>query len=149
MLQRLQRYDLRVSYKQGTQMYLADHLSKAPLPSIEEIENQFEVFALEVESVNPLASIKVSPERLDQIQKATGQDSILETLKSTVLQGWPETKDQVLLNIRQYWNYREEITLYNGILLKNQRVIIPKALRPEILSRIHSSHQGMTSCIIF
>ena len=128
-------------------MYLADHLSRAPLTSIEDFKNQFEVFALEVESVNPLASIKVSPVRLDQIQKATDQDSMLETLKFTVLQGWPETKDQVPLNIREYWNYRDEITLYNGIILKNQRVIIPKALRPEILSRIHSSHQGMTSFI--
>ena len=147
MLLRLQRHNLKVAYKQGTQMYLADHLSRAPLPVIEEFQNKFEVFAIEVESINPLDSIKVSPERLDQIQKATGQDAILETLKTTVLQGWPETKDQVPLNIREYWNYREEVTLYNGILLKNQRVIIPKAMRSEILSRIHSSHQGITSSI--
>ena len=51
------------------------------------------------------------------------------------------------MNIREYWNYCEQITLCNGILLKNQRMIIPKVLRPEILSRIHSSHQGMTSGI--
>ncbi|XP_028519732.1 uncharacterized protein K02A2.6 [Exaiptasia diaphana] len=147
MLLRLQRYNLRVVYKPGSQMYLADHLSRAPLPVIEEFQSEFEVFAVEVESINPLESIKVSPDRLNQIQKATGQDLILETLKSTVLQGWPETKDEVPQNIREYWNFREEITLYNGILLKNQRVIIPKAMRPEILSRIHSSHQGITSCI--
>lgn len=147
MLLRLQRYNLRVIYKQGNKMYLADHLSRASLPVVEEFKNQFEVFAVEVESINPLEHIKVSPERLDQIQRSTGQDSVLETLKSTVLQGWPESKEQAPLNIREYWHFREEITLHNGILLKNQRVIIPKALRPEILSRIHASHQGITACI--
>jgi len=147
MLLRLQRYNLRVTYKPGSQMYLADHLSRASLPLVDEFKNQFEIFAVELEGVNPFQFIKVSSERLAQIQKSTGQDPVLETLKSTTLTGWPETKDQLPLNIREYWNYREEITLHNGILLKNQRVIIPKVMRPEVLTRIHSSHQGISSCI--
>ena len=34
-----------------------------------------------------------------------------------------------------------------GFWFKNQSVIVPKAMRPEILSRIHSSHQGVASCL--
>ncbi|KAK3756012.1 hypothetical protein QZH41_003623 [Actinostola sp. cb2023] len=136
MLLRLQRYNLRVTYKPGSQMYLADHLSRASLPLVDEFKNQFEIFAVELEGVNPFQFIKVSSERLAQIQKSTGQDPVLETLKSTTLTGWPETKDQLPLNIREYWNYREEITLHNGILLKNQRVIIPKVMRPEIATDV-------------
>ena len=49
--------------------------------------------------------------------------------------------------MRDFWNYREEISLHSGILFKNQRVIVPKTMRPEILSRIHSSHQGVASCL--
>ena len=45
-----------------------------------------------------------------------------------------------------YWNYREEISLHNGILFKSQKAIVPKAMRPEMLLRIHSSHQGIASC---
>ena len=51
------------------------------------------------------------------------------------------------MQIRDYWNYREEISLDNGLLFKSQRVIVPKAMRSEILSRIHSSHQGIVSCL--
>lgn len=51
------------------------------------------------------------------------------------------------MQVRDYWNYREEISLHNGILFKSQRVIVPKAMRSEILSRIHSSHQGIMSCL--
>ena len=51
------------------------------------------------------------------------------------------------MQVRDYWNYREEISLHNGLLFKSQRVIVPKAMRSEILSRIHSSHQGIVSCL--
>ena len=34
-----------------------------------------------------------------------------------------------------------------GFWFKNQIVIVPKAMKPEILSRIHSSHQGVASCL--
>ena len=106
-------------------MYIADHLSRAYLPSLGEEDEEFQVFALEVESLNPLDSLTVSSERLAQLQKATEQDTVLQTLKTTVLVGWPELKSQVPIPIREYWNYRDEISLHNGILFKRQRTIIP------------------------
>ncbi len=32
-------------------------------------------------------------------------------------------------------------------MFKNQRVVIPKALRPEKVLRAHSSHQGAAACL--
>ena len=60
------------------------------------------MFALEVESSNPLNSLTVSSERLAQLQKAAEQDTVLESLKSTVLVGWPEQKSQVPFPTRDY-----------------------------------------------
>ena len=93
-------------------MYITVHLSRAYLPSLGEEDEEFQVFALEVESLNPLDSLKVSSERLAQLQKATEQDTVLQTLKTTVLVGWPELKSQVSIPIRDYWNYRDEISLH-------------------------------------
>ena len=128
MLLRLQRFNLDVNYKPGTQMFIADHLSRASLKATDNTQDSFQVFGLELESLNPFDSIKVTPERLTQLQKATAQDLALETLKTTVVTGWPEKKEQVPIQVRDFWNYREEISLHNGILFKNQRVIVPKAL---------------------
>jgi len=89
----------------------------------------------------------VSSERLAQLQKATEQDTVLQTLKTTVLVGWPELKSQVPIPIREYWDYRDEISLHNGILFKRQRIIIPQAIRPEIIARSHASHLGIESCL--
>ena len=97
--------------------------------------------------MNPFDTIKISSERLPQLQKATEQEPVMQTLKTTILIGWPERREEVPVQIREFWNYREELTLHNGILFKNQRVIIPKALRPELTARAHSSHQGIEACI--
>ena len=147
MLLRLQRFNLDVNYKPGTQMFIADHLSRASLKATDNTQDNFQVFVLELESLNPFDSIKVAPERLTQLQKATAQDLALETLKTTVVAGWPEKKEQVPIQVRDFWNYREEISLHNGILFKNQRVIVPKAMRPEILFEDPLSHQGVASCL--
>ena len=89
----------------------------------------------------PFDTIKISSERLPQLQKTTEQDPVMQTLNTTILIGWPDRREEVPLQIREYWNYREELILTNGILFKNQQVIIPKALRPELTTRAHSSHQ--------
>ena len=147
MLLRLQRYNLEVGYKPGPQIFIADHLSRASIRETGPQDEEFQVFAVEVEGMGPLNSVKISSERLAQLQKATEQDPIMQTLKTTILVGWPEHREQTPVHIREYWNYREELTLHNGVLFKNQKVIIPKAMRPEMISRIHSSHLGIESCL--
>ena len=128
-------------------MYIAHHLSRAYLASQGKEDKEFQVFAMEVETLNPLESLTVSSERLAQLQKVTEQDTVLQTLKTTVLVGWPEQKSQVPIPIRDYWNYRNEISLHNGILFKRQCNIIPQTIRPEIIARSHSSHLGIESCL--
>ena len=147
MMLRLQRYNLDVMYKPGPQMYIADHLSRASVPDIGTPETEFQVFALELEGICPLTTVKISSERLAQLQKATEQDPVMQTLKTTILIGWPAQRDEVPVHVREFWNFRDELTLHNGVLFKNQRLIIPKALRSEVTARIHSSHLGIESCL--
>lgn len=54
MLLRLQRYNLSVSYKPGSQMFLADHLSRAAQHEVTMPEESFQVFSFELESLNPM-----------------------------------------------------------------------------------------------
>ena len=39
------------------------------------------------------------------------------------------------------------MSLRNEVLFKGQRIIIPKAIRPEIMTRGHTSHLGIESCL--
>lgn len=157
MLLRLQKYKLNVTYQKGTEMYITDTLSRAaltqedqyratPAEQIFQIERQtpFEQF---LENINHAEFLRVTDDRLKQIQQHTVQDTALQVLKTTILTGWPETKEEIPLLIREYWAYRDELTVQNGDLYKGPRVIIPKSMRPEMLVRIHSSHLGAQSCL--
>ena len=68
-------------------MFLADHLSRAGQHEVAMPEESFQVFSLELKSLNPIQALKVTPERLEQLQRCTGQDEALQTLKTTVLTG--------------------------------------------------------------
>ena len=76
----------------------------------------------------------------------TKRDPELQQLHKVVMNGWPQTKEQTPIEIRPYWNYRDEISCYEGLMFKGDRIIIPQSLRPEILQRIHAAHLGIEKC---
>ena len=80
-------------------MLLADHLSRAAQQETARPEDPFQVFAVEVESMNSMQALKVSSERLEELQRCTGQDESLQTLKMTILTGWPTLKEHVPITI--------------------------------------------------
>ena len=75
-------------YKKVSQLYLADYLSRVPVIELRKEAdelNNFQVFAMEVESLNPFEANKLSPERLAQRQTCTAQDPVLMTLMTAVI----------------------------------------------------------------
>ena len=110
-------------------------------------EDSFEVFSVDLEKINPIQALKISPEQLEQLQGCTGQDESLKTLNTTILSGWPAERDQAPVKIREYWNYRDELSVHKGVLLICSRVIILRVLRPEVMSKIHSSHLDIEACL--
>ncbi|XP_032237818.1 uncharacterized protein K02A2.6-like [Nematostella vectensis] len=152
MLLRLQKFNLDVRYKKGVEMYLADTQSRAPLPEVGPAKNSLrpeheDVCRLDIEQVNPTEFLRVSDDGLKRIQKETECDEKLQRLKETVLQGWPETKQEADPRVAKYWTYRDEISVYNGVLYKGERVIVPSSLRKTLMSRVHASHQGEQACL--
>ena len=68
------------------------------------VERLKEKFLISAQPCNiPFDAIKLSPERLVQLQTCTAQDPVLMTLKTTVITGWPELEEQVPVPIRKYW----------------------------------------------
>ena len=60
--------------------------------------------------------------------------------------GWPQFRNQCPENIESFWKFRDEIVVFNGVLLKGNRVIIPKNMQAKILVNIHTGHQGIEKC---
>ena len=134
MLMKLQRYDLKVEYMKGTELYVADTLSRAHLP---ETSDDFDE-ELEVSIV-----LAVSDTKMSQIGRETDKDETLKILKSVILEGWPENRSQLHTKVQDFWNYRDELSVYDDIIYKGERIVIPSSMRSEMLDRIHESHLGI------
>ena len=61
--------------------------------------------------------------------------------------GWPDRKEEVPTEIRNYFHCKEELTIQDGIFFKGNRVIVPAALRPLMVKEVHSSHIGIEGCL--
>jgi len=48
--------------------------------------------------------------------------------------------------LRAYWNFRDELSEAQGIILKGDKIVIPVSLRKEMLEKIHTSHLGVVEC---
>ena len=146
MMLRLQKYDLKVTYKKGSEMYLADTLSRAFVPSstVEDTRGDAEK---DTESINMVQYLPVSETTQNIIRTATESDPVMKELKTTIREGWPENKDLLPARIRDYFPFREELTLQNGLVFKGERLVVPESAREEMKARIHASHIGIQGCL--
>ena len=49
------------------------------------------------------------------------------------------------MSTEEFWQYRHDLSMSNGVILYEGRAVIPKILRPEALSALHAAHQGVTA----
>ena len=141
MMLRLQKYDVEVEYLKGKEMYLADTLSRAYLP------DTTDRYSDEFASVHMAKYLPVSEMRLEKIKRETAKDEVLQILKQTVLQGWPDEKREVHTLVCPYFHARDEMTVQDCLLFRGERIIIPSSMKSEIKERLHSGHMGVDSIL--
>ena len=66
-----------------------------------------------------------------------------------VLKGWLSEKEQVDALAREYWNFREELSVEDGMLFKSDRIVVPRPLRAEVLDEIHGAYMGESKSLSF
>jgi hypothetical protein len=103
------------------------------------------MFRQEVENIQMDDEVYVSDDRLHQIRLETLKDNTLQTLMKLISQGWPDDKLSVPLAVREYWSYRDELTMQNGLAFRGTRIIIPTSMRQEMIRRAHAAHLGIQS----
>lgn len=106
MMMKMMRYDYKVIYKPGKEMYISDALSRSYLPeTTEPLEEEYDV-----NEVLLNVHLPMSTDKYKQFQRATAEDQVMVKLQDAVLDGWPATKAELPTDIRQYWNHRDEIS---------------------------------------
>lgn len=141
---RLQAYNIDVNYKPGKYLFIADTLSRSPLP--EKLTKMDDDVELHCDMIMTQIVESNSNHNLEEIRDAQGSDVVMAKIKEYILQGWPRVKELVLEGTMPYYKIKDDLNIINGILLKNNQIIIPKELRRKILGKIHEGHFGINRC---
>ena len=69
----------------------------------------------------------------------TGGQKLIHMIQS----GFPISKQSCPHEVKEYFRYREDLSVCDGLILVKSRVLITQSLRREILECLHSAHQGV------
>ena len=94
-------------------MHIADTLSRASQLESTSKADEFEVHLL----------VQISKEKADEFKRETDSDPVLSKLKKVILTGWPENWSEVEPELQDYWNFRDELCICDGLLMKGDRLI--------------------------
>ena len=142
---RLMRYSYQRVHAPGKDLTTADTLSRAPFH-----RNLTKDEKLLSEDLNLYVSHRVeclptTERRLQEIRLHQREDEVCSKFELSCSEGCPE-KHHLNCSLQPYWQYRAETTAQEGILMKDERVIIPSALRLDVLDKTHTGHQGIQKC---
>jgi hypothetical protein len=78
---------------------------------------------------------------LQALREATDNDRDLQRVMSYTLEGWPQ---HVHAALNEYKNVQAELSVSDGLLIYQNRVVVPASQRKQVLEKLHESHQGIT-----
>ncbi|XP_014261398.1 uncharacterized protein K02A2.6-like [Cimex lectularius] len=138
---RMMRYDYNITYTPGKNLFVADALSRKPIPSEDDNELEEEVDAY-IHSV-VLAGIPTTDENITRVANSQSLDPTCKLLIQYIKEEWPPISE-LAPEIKPFFTVRNEMSVVDGILLRGSRMIIPNELRHIMLEKLHAGHQGIT-----
>ena len=138
MLLRIQQYDVSIKYVTGSDVKLADALSRVNQCNTGPIR----CLDLSVDEVH--MHLNASPTRIVEIRMETSKDSILHALSEIISLDLPENRAHCPAQLVPFWNFRYDLSVQDGRMLKGQCSILPNTLHAT--EQIHYAHQGAEKC---
>ena len=81
---------------------------------------------------------------MEDVIKASKEDTELVALSQTIQDGFPATHELTNPTVRQYFPVRNDLSICeNGTIMFQERLVIPKSLRKQVLRILHHAHQGI------
>ena len=78
-----------------------------------------------------------------ELCQETANDSTMVELAKIIQEGWPNHKQKLPKQVREYWTFRDELIAIDILILKGETIIVSQALRKDILAQIHQGHLGI------
>ena len=83
----------------------------------------------------------------ERIVAAAATDEECRTLANLVQNGFPELRNDTPPIARVFWPMREDLYCIEGVIIKDNKILIPRQLRAETLESLHAAHQGVVGML--
>lgn len=139
-------YDYVLVYKPGSQLFIADTLSRA---YVDKPCNEGDNFTIrDRDQIHAVVTGTLSNSKFrDTFTTATVNDPSLEILKSYINNGWPQNKQSCVEPLKAFWSIKADLAIHNSIILKSNQLVVPLSMRKHMISEIHKGHLGISKCI--
>src|SRR6218665_2383164 len=150
MLLRLQRYNYDLIFIPGSQVILADTLSRAyPSSPSDAVGTEFpaEIASLTDEQQMADLTLVASDKTIRSLVAAAESDDDYQQLIKQINSGWPTSSADLPPGVKPFASFADELAVSGGLVFKGHRVVVPFPARDDILRRLRSSHIGINGCI--
>ena len=131
MLLKVQEYKLEVVFKPGSEIPVADTLSRAPT---------CKPIYTEVVAANNISITSIKEDKLDETRGATLKDDTLKVLGDMILSGWLNEKQHVPEILLPYFRFRNELVVHTGIVVRVKQIVIPVCLQESMKKKLQIGH---------
>ena len=104
-------------------------------------------FTEELKETDHTLALAITEDRLQQIKHVSSDDPVMQALRDTILRGWPECKSEVPECVLPYFDFRDELTVQDQLVFKGAQLVVPAAMRKDMMVVAHASHIGIEGCI--
>ncbi|GFO35065.1 retrovirus-related pol polyprotein from transposon 297 [Plakobranchus ocellatus] len=110
MLIRLHKFNIKLNYKKGKNMFTSGMLSRAHLKEKNVVDEQIEKdIHLYVNQIRDSWNVKDC--KLKQIEAETSRDIDLQDLKKQILEGFPAKRNNLRRNLHEFFTNSEELSI--------------------------------------
>ena len=141
---RIMRFSPKIEYVQRKYQVTTDALSRATTGS-QDVDEVMFVEDVEDFTKETLKFIPASMQKLKEISEAQDADKDCADVKQLCRDGLPAYLHDSP-SLQPYFEKRAHLTLHKGLLIYDDRIVIPKTMRLKMLNKIHQGHLGITKC---
>lgn len=138
---RLLEYNFTTEYVQGNKNVTADFLSRLPLKVPEEEILNSDVSDELIAHVTTVLS--TSTVNSEELLNASNSDEVFDQVRHYLCTSWPDRKSLSPV-LQGFYDVQHELSDQNGILLREERVVVPAILQRQIMNIAHEGHLGIT-----
>ena len=145
MLIKILDYVLVLHHQEGSKMHLSDAISRLSVHDSDAAKSKAKPIAdfnLSIYAISEITGFKSLT--LQDIKEETIKDCQLTKLKTYIVDGFSEHNHECAEDVCSFYDYRESLTIIDGVVMKDRRIVIPESLHNDALKVFHRSHMERT-----